>query len=45
MNVLFRPRDIGELWKCELQESMTEAGQKVKQLAEMRKAYHEGVPS
>ena len=38
-------RDIGELWKRKLQESMAEAGQKEKQLAEMRKEYHEGVPA
>ena len=30
-------RDIGELWKHELQESMCEAGREERRLAEMRK--------
>lgn len=38
-------RDIGELWKKELQESMLEAGREEKRLAEMRNEYHEGVPA
>ena len=38
-------RDIGEVWKRELQESMAEAGREEKRLAELRNAYHEGVPA
>ena len=38
-------RDIGELWKRELQESMVKAGREEKRLAEMRKEYYDGVPA
>ena len=38
-------RDIGELWKHELQEAMANAGREEKRLAEIRKDYHEGVPA
>ena len=38
-------RDIGELWKRELQESFVKAGREEKRLAEMRKEYHDGVPA
>ncbi len=38
-------RDIGELWKRELRESMDEAGREERWLAETRNEYHEGVPA
>lgn len=38
-------RDIGEQWKAELQQSMAEAGQEEKRLAEEKGKYHEGVPA
>lgn len=38
-------RDIGEMWRRELVQSMAEAGRKEKRLAEERGRYHEGVPA
>ena len=38
-------RDIGEMWKVKLAESMLEAGKEEKRLAEQRGDYHQGVPA
>ena len=38
-------RDIGEMWRAQLRESMAEAGREEKRLAEERGSYHEGVPT
>ena len=38
-------RDFGEHWKFELQQSMAEAGQEEKRLAEERGSNHEGAPA
>ena len=38
-------RDIGELWKQQLQESMAEAGREERQIAVEKNSYHEGIPA
>ena len=38
-------REIGEMWKQQLQETMAEAGKEEKRLAEENNEYHEGVPA
>ncbi len=38
-------RDIGEVWKKELLESMTKAGMEEKRLAEENGEYYQGIPA
>ena len=38
-------REIGEVWKQQLLETMAEAGREEKRLAELRNEYHEGIPA
>ena len=38
-------RDVGRLWKDQLEQSMLEAGKEEKRLAEERGDYHEGIPA
>lgn len=38
-------RDIGEIWRQELTESMAAAGREEKQMAEEKGHFHEGVPA
>ncbi len=40
-----KERDIGEVWKKELLESMTKAGMEEKRLAEENGEYYQGIPA